>query len=151
MKQMKFRLFLVRHADYSGNRENPFLSDAGKIQAERLALVISRILGEESAELWSSTANRASQTADILKENILPNISSEIDFKAGLWCDEYHKHDFAWLKSELDGFKGENLIIVSHLDYVQEFPATLGLPYNNASYASGVLIEDRIQTYISGL
>jgi hypothetical protein len=67
-----------------------------------------------------------------------------------LWSDNAHPHDFEWLKAELSNFQNEGtLIIVSHLEYVQDFPSVLGFRGNSLSYAEGVIIVDDEMSWIS--
>ena len=133
------KLFLVRHAAYAGGGADPVLSDSGKRQALQLGQKIKVVLSSGDVTIWSSSANRAEETANIIQQEMQ---LAEMVVEEKLWSDNQHQHDFDWLKSKLDSFEGDNLIIVSHLEYVRQFPARLGFPYNNAGYAEGVLIEN---------
>ncbi len=98
------------------------------------------VLGTGEVTIWSSSANRAQETAQIIKQEMQ---LAEMWIAEKLWSDNRHPHDFNWLKEKLDNFSGEILIIVSHLEYVREFPAyKLGFAGNNAGYAQGVKIEN---------
>ena len=136
---MDFKLFLLRHAAYAGG-SNPGISDVGRDQALQLVEKIRSYLDEEEkAEIWTSTANRALETAQILQEQIPHN-----NFKSflKLWSDNSHSYDFEWLKTMIKNFHGESpLIIISHLEYVRYFPIVLGYIENNAEYAEGVFIH----------
>jgi phosphohistidine phosphatase SixA len=135
------KIFLVRHADYSGSGPDPVLSDYGKRQSLELANKIKTSLNGDvgSVVIWTSSANRANETAQIIKQEMQ---LAEMLVEEKLWSDNRHSHDFNWLKEKLDGFEGDNLIIVSHLEYVREFPSIVGFPKNYAGYAEGVMIHD---------
>ena len=94
--------------------------------------------------IWTSSANRAKETAQIIKQEMQ---LAEMIIHEKLWSDNQHRQDFDWLQKELDNFTEGNLVIVSHLEYVRQFPERLGFNRNNAGYAEGVLIEDGIYKY----
>lgn len=136
---MKTQIFLLRHARYIEDfSKDPELSEIGRTQALTLARNIQRVLSPGTITIWTSTARRAQQTADIIHKQ-LP--SASLEAKDKLWSDNSHKHDFTWLEQEIDSFTGDILIIVSHLEYVQDFPISLGHEGNDSSYAQGVLIR----------
>lgn len=134
-------IFLVRHADYSGGGSDPAISEYGKNQALDLATKIkAEILGiDESVTIWSSSAQRAQGTAEIIKQEMQ---LAELVTEEKLWSDNRHYEDFDWLKEKLDGFQEGILIIVSHLEYVRGFPGKIGFGTNGAGYAQGVKIQD---------
>lgn len=133
------KIFLVRHADYDGN--GPVLSDYGKQQSLELANKIKASLNGDTGTvtIWTSSANRAKETAQIIKQEMQ---LAEMIVEEKLWSDNRHPYDFDWLEEQLDEFKGDNLIIVSHLEYVRQFPGTIGFHENNAGYAGGVMIHN---------
>ncbi|MFZ2072465.1 MAG: phosphoglycerate mutase family protein [Minisyncoccia bacterium] len=136
------KIFLLRHASYVNNDSlNPVLSSSGKEQASNLARKIKAELNKFSGSIviWTSPAQRANETAQIIKQELQ---SAEIVEKEKLWEDSYHcNKDFLWLEKSLNCFYGEVLIIISHQDYVNDFPETIEFRRNNASYAQGVLIH----------
>lgn len=139
---MATKIFLVRHADYHGSDPDPVLSDYGKQQSLELANKIKASLNGDvgTVTIWTSSANRAKETAHIIKQEMQ---LAEMLVEDKLWSDNRHSHDFNWLKQKIDNFEGDNLIIVSHLEYVREFPAVkMGFNYNHAEYARGVLISE---------
>jgi phosphohistidine phosphatase SixA len=133
------KLYLVRHAEYEGDGADPFLSLTGKRMAATLGQKIRHSLGSEESVIWTSSANRAVETAHIIKEQLRRTELVKFD---KLWSDKKHPHDFEWLKAQLESCKGVTLIIVSHLEYVQDFPTALGFRKNYAQYTEGVLIEN---------
>lgn len=135
------KIFLLRHADYLDGVENPGLSDYGKQQAKKLAVKIkSNLNGDnENVTIWTSPANRAIETAQIIKDELSCLYFVE---KSNLWSDNKHAYDFDWFKEQLDNFQDEVLVVISHLEYVQQFPEKFGFFENNAGYARGVLIEN---------
>ncbi|QQS22701.1 histidine phosphatase family protein [bacterium] len=142
MKQLNLQgpIFLVRHAAYA-NGPNPGLSECGKEQSLRLAKKIKRSINEAGCEItiWSSSANRAVETAQIIRQEMQ---LAEMIVEEKLWSDNSHREDFEWLKQKLEGHKGGVLIIVSHFEYVRLFPAEIGFKCNSAGYAEGVKIEN---------
>lgn len=135
---MSKQIFLVRHAAYDGGGPDPVLSQQGKQESLALAQKIKQVLGIGDITIWSSPANRARETAEIIKQEMQ---LADMQIKDLLWSDNRHQHDFNWLKAEIYSFSGDILIIVSHLEYVREFPAMMGFRMNNAGYAEGVKIE----------
>ncbi len=135
-------LFLLRHAAYrSGEGGDPRLSDHGKEEALELAKKIKAIIGDskDAITIWSSSAKRAAETAEIIQQEIP---LAELVIEEQLWSGGGHREDFHWLKQKLDEFDGEILIIMSHLEYVRDFPAKIGFSRNWADYAEGVKIEN---------
>lgn len=137
---MAKKIFLVRHADYEGGGPDPGLSDYGMRQSVELAKKIKASLNGDDGTItiWTSSANRAKETAQIIKQEMQ---LAEMLVEEKLWSDQRHQHDFDWLKEKLNEFEGDNLIIVTHLEYVREFPAQLSFHRNYAGYAEGVLIS----------
>ena len=119
MKKIK-KLFLVRHADYDGGGSDPSLSPYGRNQSTVLGSKISDNLVPGNITIWSSSANRAKETAELIKQELQ---LADMRIEGKLWSDNRHPHDFPWLENELNSFEGDNLIIVSH-------------------YAEGVIIEN---------
>jgi phosphohistidine phosphatase SixA len=140
------RIFLLRHASYSievVGESDPILSYHGNVQAKRLAKALFGSIGKQKVSIWTSPARRASQTADVIKKLFDENQGScNLFIKEKLWSDSNHHHDFGWLKNEIENCDEENLVIISHLEYVQDFPSILNYPHNNAGYAQGVLITN---------
>jgi phosphohistidine phosphatase SixA len=134
-------IFLVRHADYAGDGKDPSLSEDGKQQSLNLARKINSKLREstEPVTIWTSSAKRATETTQIIKQEMQ---LAEVITEEKLWSDRWHRQDFIWLKEKLKAFTGTNLVIVSHMEYVREFPEELGFSRNSAGYASGVIIEN---------
>jgi len=117
---LKFKLILVRHADYDGNGADPEISSYGITQAKRLAKSIKEEIGSEDVTIWTSSAKRASQTAQSVKSEL--QLVQEFKEFEKLWSDNRHQYDFPWFQSQLENFKGTGVLIVfSHLEYVREF------------------------------
>ena len=133
-------IFLVRHADFSGHSPNPNLSDYGKQQSINLANKIKKSFKTGVVTVWTSPANCAKETAEIIKYQMQ---IKDMIIEEKLWSDKNHSYDFYWLKQKLCAFEGEILIIISHLEYVRQFPASgLGFYFNEAGFAEGVLITN---------
>jgi len=132
------KLILVRHADYENAGDDPGLSWIGEDQSKYLGINIAKELKDlGSVIIWSSTSKRASETAQIIKQE--QQFAKVFELEK-LWSDNWHKYDFEWLKEEIGKFEGEVLVIVSHLEYVREFPKFIGFNYNHSAYAEGVVI-----------
>lgn len=138
MKNSKI-VYLLRHAAYEGPVADPSLSLHGVRQAGVLGRIVLDDLKGVVPVIWSSTAKRASETALAINA-VFGNLEMTLFEK--LWSDKEHNHDFEWLEKEIDSFDGKALIIVSHLEYVQDFPSFLGFAPNDARYAQGVCLED---------
>ena len=137
---MSQTVILARHAEYTPSGSDPEVSFVGKLQSEYLANAIEAALGKGAEiTLWTSAARRARGTAEVLERRLNP---SETVVHEKLWSDNSHRHDFPWLKEQLDAFDGENLVIISHLEYVQDFPEYLGYRRNHASYTQGVIMNE---------
>lgn len=136
---MTKQIFLVRHADYTGGGPDPVLSENGKKKAQFLGKKIKENLTDGSITIWSSSAKRAEETAEIIKQEMQ---LADMVIEEKLWSDNKHPHDFPWLKEKINSFTGDVLIIVSHLEYVREFPRELGYWENNAGYTEGVEITN---------
>lgn len=139
------KIFLVRHAKYDGGGPNPSLSEYGREQAVALGKNIASQLNPGNVAIWTSSAARAKETADLIQPQ-LQLASMEVFPK--LWSDNSHQYDFPWLQEMIDNFEGDNLIIVSHLEYVNYFPSRLGLRQNDAGYAQGIIVENGSATYV---
>jgi broad specificity phosphatase PhoE len=136
------KLYLLRHAAHiEDSVTNPSLSGYGREQSVHLGQKIVSDLAGDEVIVWSSPAARAIQTAEIIKKQLCSACEKMVAVEK-LWHDAHHRADLGWLKIELENFKGKNLIIVSHMLYVQHFPRLLGFEQNHSNYAQGVLIEN---------
>lgn len=140
---MEQKILLLRHAKKESGSGDISLSLEGQIQARILAKKILSELRGKNVTIWTSSANRAVETSTIIKEEIEKEVSiTELISLPELWSDNDHSYSFRWLKEKINLFTGENLVIISHLEYVREFPEILGFRENNAGYAQGVMIEN---------
>ena len=134
-------LFLIRHAAYEGEGDDPELSDFGREQAtqvgKKIARYISGLQERKSIQIWTSTAKRAAQTALQIQQE-----QQRVNFlrKEKLWSDDNHKEDFPWLQVEVAKSSSDVLIIVSHFEYVRLYPEFIGFNANESGYAEGVII-----------
>ena len=128
------RIFIVRHGQSDGGGDQG-LSTNGVFQAKRLGKNIKDIIGDDSVTMWSSAAQRAKETAAMIDHSL------DCDFNQFelLWADNWHQHDFKWLEGMIENWEMEdetnNLVIVTHLEYVNDFPRRLvkegGVPGNH--------------------
>ncbi len=137
---MEKQIFLLRHAAYTGGGDSR-LSSQGEIQAASLARKLREAITDDNITIWTSTANRAQETASIIGQTLgIP--PERFLAKDKLWSDGAHHEDYRWLEKSLDEFQDGILIIISHLEYVQTFPVILGFKPNSAGYAQGVMIQN---------
>jgi len=135
---MAERIYIVRHG-YAYEVPNGELTPRGKMDAERLAINLKKDLGETPVEIWSSTALRAEETARIIVKAKVQGPA--VRFEEKLWCDNEHDHDFKWLEKQLIASTAGVIVIVTHKEYVNKFPASIGYDENEIEYAQGVLIS----------
>jgi phosphohistidine phosphatase SixA len=139
------KVILVRHADYNlATGNNPEISEKGKVQTTKLAGAIKKFLKDGGIHtIWTSPAARALQTANILAAELCINV--ELCHEK-LWSDNTHTPDFSWLQQMVGEYADipplcDVLIIVTHLEYVQQFPAYIGLKENQAAYTCGIVMD----------
>jgi len=127
-------LFLIVH----GLRAyvNGGLTGDGENQALDLAIKFTNLKLQGKTKIISSSILCSMQTADIIRYCL--NLDDKIYPIIGAACLEV---DFSWLKNEMDNFDGDNLIVISHRDYVNRFPVHLGFKENQCCCAEGVLIR----------
>lgn len=138
------RLILFRHGRYNGSLE---LSDEGRQQMEVLAEKIRpELSGGKRALILSSTAPRARQSAEVVG-GIL---ELAIELHEVLWSDNDHVEDFDATLALIQDRQEEAdvLILVSHLEYVEDFPRFFGrkvldVPVQSMDpgYAEGCIID----------
>ncbi|HNW09126.1 MAG TPA: histidine phosphatase family protein [bacterium] len=111
-------LILVRHGDYSHTGQ---LNNRGIIQIESLAQKIKMVSNGNRALILTSPADRARQSAEILGRNL----SAQLITENILWSDCDHMEDFEGVlelvRAQSD--QTETLILVTHYEYVESFPA----------------------------
>lgn len=139
---MKEKVILIRHGDYI--QELPFdLSEWGKKNISELAVkLLSEIRGKEVVFI-SSMANRASQSAEILQKVWEENgISLSFEKKYEVWSgtDAYKEsarllekeqknvsvYDTNWLTEFIKNADQEVIVVVTHLEFVDDYPLELG-------------------------
>lgn len=135
-------LFVVRHAEYEGLGDNS-LSALGREQALSLAEKICEKLLPGEVTIWTSTAKRAVETAEIIK-SFLEQHSKEVLLVAhnSLWSGDKHLYRLGWLADMVSNYQGNNLVTVTHLEYVEHFPERFGFYADDPDYAEGVCIQN---------
>lgn len=143
------KIILIRHGEYSGIGDVG-LNREGKERSVKIAEKIAEIIKGDTIGIWSSTANRSKDTAEII---MLQLNAYSIKWKEKLWSDDNHKEDFRWLLEEIKKIRMNNdnwLIIVSHLEYVNDFPRKLGhKEIIHAGKSEGIVINDNTIEKIS--
>ena len=141
MKNTK-KLYLVCHAEHTDPKSDSSLSDKGKRQADMLARLIFNDLEGTAPAAWSSSARAALETMIILN-NVFDDLELKLfDMLRSKKDPGGHDHGFEWLKSELEAFEGNALVIISDTEHVRGFPRFIGFDDNESGYAQGVCIEN---------
>lgn len=116
LKQLRF-LVVARHGDYGGDDN---LSQRGAEQMRNLAEKMLSIVDGSKIILLSSTARRASQSAEVISQVLkVPFEEHEV-----LWSENCHPENEAELLELVRARKPENqaMILVTHLEYAEYFP-----------------------------
>lgn len=140
----KPKLVLVRHAEYDKtiSLTDPPLSDSGREQARLLAQKIDEITQGSRTVVWSSTANRARETAQIYSDFTGNDVKLfERLHSSGGYLDY---RDADWLIDKLQNLRNDCdvVVIFSHLEFVQKFPSQIWLEDNESDYAEGIILEN---------
>jgi len=136
------KIVFIRHGDYT-NDTGYHLSDRGKGQIEKLALKLLSEFSPTNVKFISSMANRAVESSEVLKR-IWEDNGVELSFEKfyEIWSgnDAYDEqlrfleeeqkeievYSFSWLDKFIKDADCEVIVIVSHMEFVEEFPMTLG-------------------------
>lgn len=112
---------LVRHGDYN----SAGLSEKGRSEIANTAQRIAPHVRDKSIVALSSPAPRASQSADILREQLGLNAIQTFDV---LWADSSHRiqPDAAHACITRAGQDTEVVLVVTHLELVELLPSRLG-------------------------
>ena len=137
------KLILVRHAEYEKSSEtsDPLLSPQGHEQAKKLARIIAEEVRGTKVSLWTSSAKRAVGTAVHIGLR-LPDGTKELQFEALSHFDV----DYTWLAKQVkhEAVKTvlpSSLVVVTHLEYTDYFPGSVGLRIRGVNYADAVVLE----------
>lgn len=135
------RVIVIRHGHY-GQDHN--LSEQGKNDIANLAIkLLPEIQGEDIICL-TSMAPRALQSAEILQKKWAEQgVETQFEKKYEIWSgndagrerrrlqeDEQKKvsvHDFDWLQQFIEKDYHEVIVVVTHLEFVEDFPELLGM------------------------
>jgi phosphohistidine phosphatase SixA len=111
------KLIVVRHGEYLNGR----LSGHGQIQIEKLAEKLKALVVGESMLIFSSNAERARESAEIIGKAF----DAQIEVCEELYSDEDHPVNLPWalelVKSNMG--KADVIVLVTHFEYVGEFPS----------------------------
>lgn len=139
------RLILVRHGDYAGST----LTDYGRKQIQELAPALANhVVG--NMLLVSSAIQRAKESATILAEHFHVPVNEHRVWEAeGEWGDNVGALQFlAGVDANID-----TLVVVTHLPFLQSFPAhfgrnTLGVsfPYGGVEKGQAQVIDCEMKT-----
>ena len=110
-------LVIVRHGDYNG----PRLSDRGRNQMKTLGEKLQTLINGSSVLLLTSIAGRAKESAEVLG-SVLGVGFEEHEI---LWSENSHRENLPGALELVRSRKDEAdvLILVTHYEYVDEFPA----------------------------
>jgi len=154
-------LFVVRHGEYSG--EGSRLDDTGRQQMAELGRAIRGILGEGTAYVVSSTAPRATDSADVLIAELgLPNYEKLQYLWTGSDSPEKNKYTrsakgLLGVVSEREG-RADGLVVVTHMEVAVDLPVAflqyrfgredhINLPKGRAVHID---LEGRAYKYLPG-
>lgn len=139
------RLILVRHGDYVGST----LTDFGRKQMQELAPVLANsVVG--NMLLVSSTIRRAKESSAILAEHFrVPVIEHGVWEAEGDWSDNDGAFQFIGdVDTNID-----TLVVVTHLPFLESFPAYFGkkalnvsLPYGGVDKGQAQVIDCEMKT-----
>lgn len=111
-------LVLARHGHYNDDGR---LSKTGVRQIQSLSEKLKAICNGDSVLILSSPVDRARQSAEILSQNL----ETDLEIHDILWSDCDHMEDFdgtiELVRLKLD--QAQTLILVTHYEYVESFPA----------------------------
>ncbi|KKT26439.1 MAG: Protein containing Phosphoglycerate mutase // Nucleotidyltransferase [Parcubacteria group bacterium GW2011_GWA2_43_9b] len=128
-------LVIVHHGDYDEQHQ---ITKKGRSNILGWVQQLRDLIDGNRALLLSSTAKRASQSAQVIAESLgVPFEEHEI-----LWADYMHSEDTKGLMALIDKRKDEAeiIILVTHLAYVDRFPLrfardVLAIPVPDAGHA----------------
>ncbi len=142
---MKTTIFLVRTASY--DRDTYSITSSGIQEVKTLAQSIKEYIADDNKDvvIWTSSFKAAESTAEIIKEE-LQSKEFKVFNKLATVGVLAQDADFPWLEKMIQDFDDEKndnmLIIVSHWEYVFDFPTVYGfLPHTVGN--AGALILDR--------
>jgi len=123
MNMEKEQIFLVRHGCHLAKEmtNNQGLSVEGKKQVEDLARKIKKLLKEGQITIITSTAQRALETTEIIREELGLSENS-VEKNSKLWTKSTSECDFDWLEDLIKKSSGDIIIIVTHIYYVRRYP-----------------------------
>lgn len=139
------RLILVRHGDYAGRA----LTDFGRKQMQELAPALANsVVG--NMFLVSSPIQRAKESAAILAEHFRVPVNEH-----GVWEAESDSSDNQGAFQFIGGIDAniDTLVVVTHLPFLQSFPAYFGknelnvsLPYGGVDKGQAQVIDCEMKT-----
>ena len=140
-------LLLLRHGYYQGED----LDENGKEQMEEIARQVAEQKWTGKTVVMTSAAPRASQSAQVIADALNVPVAHVTD---AFWSDNRHRQDNDRFKAELESHKGDadNIILVSHPEYVKDLPSNLTLNFPKRadryerSKGAGVIINFETQT-----
>jgi phosphohistidine phosphatase SixA len=130
------KLFLITHGAYYGSKDSDLgLSYIGKQQAEQIAKNLGQHFGSGSnATVWASNANCVKETVEILRKTITLERYEFLE-------NDFSEDAYIRLQSSLNGFMGDNLIVVCNEEWVRNFSKELGIELKGTvGYGNGVVI-----------
>jgi phosphohistidine phosphatase SixA len=119
-------VFIVRHGDFDAKTRN--LTDLGKKQISKIALLIKNLLGAKSSVIVTSTAPRALESSEIISGITKTHDYVPVDF---LWSHPddapsggyYHDQNPSKVMQILQPLMYHDVVIlVSHFEVVNQFP-----------------------------
>ena len=152
---MAKKVIIIRHGDYDGNHN---LSEYGKESISRLAMKLLPEIERKTIVCISSMASRGIQSSEILQTKWKKNgISIAFEKKYEVWSgnDAYRERrrlleqeerdisvqNFDWLKAFIENAIEEIVIVMSHLEFVEDFPEMLGFKGEEIDKGQAMILD----------
>lgn len=119
------KLLLVRHGDYYNHNQR--LNVNGVEQITSIASKLAQIVRDQRIQIISSTAKRASESADIIAKTLNCNYEQNEIF----WSEDKHPEDFVSALNIIKSYSDttDAIIIVTHFEYMAWFPRYFAREY----------------------
>lgn len=130
-------LILVRH----GHDANDRISETGRAQIQSLRERIASLVASKTVYILSSPTRRALDTADMLSDRL----NAAIDLYDVLWSENDHPMNMEKALELIRAFeaKVDVLVVVTHYEYVKDFPAYYGRNVLGVTFPSKLIDKGR--------
>ncbi len=130
-------LIVARHGDYDSTLH---LDDTGRGQMLGLYDQLKQYTDGQRVALLSSTAPRASESATVLAQLL----GVDVQLFEVFWSDGNHAEDMSAAMEIIRKFAAHDVVIVvTHLEYIQELPAYFGEQELKVQFLKKILSRGR--------